>query len=160
MTVWSAGSGIFNPGISRTGFCKIPGSRDFWDGISLKVLSRDFTEKVWIWANLTNYVYLDVEFRCCHLVLVIYCELHTTYVMQSSFSEIREHGGNTFTERGRQPAFLILKTQKNGPFLRPTKCLWPVCFCFPVRNLYWQVRFARKPHSIWSIWAPRAPFLI
>ena len=24
-----AGSRIFNPGISRTGFCKIPGSRDF-----------------------------------------------------------------------------------------------------------------------------------
>ena len=47
-------------------------SRDpgiFWDGISLKFLSRDFTKKVWIWANLTNYVSPDGEFRCCLLVL-------------------------------------------------------------------------------------------
>ena len=35
-----------------------------------------------------------------------------------------------------------------------------VLVCFPVWNLYWQVRFAKKTHSIWSIWAPRALFVI
>ena len=41
-----AGSRIFNPGIYRTGFCKIPGSRDFLGRVLPEILSRDFTKKV------------------------------------------------------------------------------------------------------------------
>ena len=38
----------------------------------------------------------------------------------------------------------FVKTKKNGPFLRPKKCFWLVFFCFPARNLYWQVIFAKN----------------
>ena len=38
----------------------------------------------------------------------------------------------------------IRENPENGPFLRPKKCFWVVFFCFPARNLYWQVRFAKK----------------
>ena len=42
-----AGSRIFNPGISGTGFCKIPGSWDLSSRDYPEILSRDFTKKVW-----------------------------------------------------------------------------------------------------------------
>ena len=44
----------------------------FRDGISLKFLSWDFTKKVWVLANLTNYMSPYGEFRCCHLVFGVF----------------------------------------------------------------------------------------
>ena len=60
------------PGFPGRDFAKSWDPGIFWDGISLKFLSRDFTEKVWIWANLTNYMSPDGEFRCCHLVFGVF----------------------------------------------------------------------------------------
>ena len=60
------------PGFPGWDFAKSRDPGIFWDGISLKFLSRDFTEKVWIWANLTNYMSPDGEFHCCHLVFGVF----------------------------------------------------------------------------------------
>ena len=60
------------PGFPGRDFAKSRDPGIFRDGISLKFLSRDFAEKVWIWSNLTNYVSPDGEFRYCHLVLGIF----------------------------------------------------------------------------------------
>ena len=55
------------PGFPGRDFAKSRDPRIFWNGISLKFLSRDFTEKVWVLANLTNYMSPDGELCCCHL---------------------------------------------------------------------------------------------
>ena len=61
------------PGFLGRDFAKSRDPGIFRDGISLKFLSRDFPEKEWELANLTNYMSSDGEFRCCHLVFVLFC---------------------------------------------------------------------------------------
>ena len=58
-----AGSRIFNPKILQTP--GIPGF--FGTGLAWNFFSRDFTKKVWVWANLSNYMSPDGGFRYCHL---------------------------------------------------------------------------------------------
>ena len=61
------------PGFPGWDFAKSQDPGIFRDGISLKFLSWDFPEKDWEWANLTNYMSSDGEFRCCHLVFGVFC---------------------------------------------------------------------------------------
>ena len=60
------------PGFPGRDFAKSRDPGIFRDRISLKFLSRDFTEKVSVWANLTNYLSPDGDFRCCHLVFGVF----------------------------------------------------------------------------------------
>ena len=56
----------------------------------------------------------------------------------------------------------IVKTLKNRLFWWTKKCVLMVYFCFPAWNSHWQVRFAKKTHSIWSICydvSSRAPLI-
>ena len=61
------------PGFPGRDFAQSQDPGIFRDEISLKFLSRDFPEKEWEWANLTNYMSSDGEFRCCHLVFGVFC---------------------------------------------------------------------------------------
>ena len=60
------------PGFPGRDFAKSRDPGIFRDGISLKFLSRDFPEKEWEWANLTNYMSSDGEFLCCHLAFGVF----------------------------------------------------------------------------------------
>ena len=60
------------PGFPGRDFAQSRDPRIFRDGISLKFLSRDFPKKEWEWANLTNYMSSDGEFRCCHLAFGVF----------------------------------------------------------------------------------------
>ena len=164
----------------------------FRDGISLKFLSRDFTEKVWIWANLTNYVSPDGEFRCCHLVLGIFrpqihvfwgpmgkkmrssenedyiryvvlifgnswvwwehCVLREEDSMHFSFSEIRYNHVVLIFRYSWKPRKMVL-------FAAWTVFLGGI-FLLSNPEFILAGVICQKPHSIWSIWAPRAPFVI
>ena len=147
------------PGFPGRDFAKSRDPGIFRDGISLKFLSRDFTKKVWVWANLTNYMSPDGEFRCCHLVFGVFCpQIHVFWGPMGKKLQISENEdyiryvvlifGNSWTwwehvHWERKTAcishfWIFVKTQKNGPFLQPKKCFWVVFFCFPARNLYWQ----------------------
>ena len=53
-----------------------------------------------------------------------------------------------------------MKTQKYGPFSGPKKCFWVVFFWFSSPELILAGETCQKPHSILSIWAPRALFVI
>ena len=56
--------------------------------------------------------------------------------------------------------WIFVKTQKYGPFSGPKKCFWVVFFWFSSPELILAGETCQKPHSILSIWAPRALFVI
>ena len=139
-------------------------SRDpgiFRDRISLKFLSRDFTKKDRN-GQISKIICLQMENFVIVILYLVYFNLK--YIYFENLWQISEKEnyigyvvlifGNSWTwwehvHWERKTAcishfWIFVKTQKNGPFLRPKKCFWVVFFCFPARNLYWQVRFAKK----------------
>ena len=83
--------------------------------------------------------------------------------------EIHEQGGNPvcwerktavceFLKMRNTNDFLeIVKIQKNRPFLHP---FVGGIFLFSSPEFILAGEICKKKHSIWSIWAPRAPFVI
>ena len=174
------------PGFPGLDFAKSRDPRILRDGISLKFLSRDFTEKVWVCANLTNYMYPDGEFRCCHLVFGVFSpQIHVFWGPMGKRLRISENEdyiqyvvlifGNlwtwwehcvlreesmyfSFSEIRENHVVLIFryswKPRKRDLFCGLKKGFSVVFFCFPVRNLYWQVSFAKNLTRFGQFWPP------
>ena len=98
-------------------------------------------------------------------------KIMATYGVWPSFSEIHELGGNKVCLKWKStvrkfpklkvavwPSFPETRENpENGPFWQPKKC-----FLFSSVELILVGDICQKTasaHSVWSIWAPRAPFV-
>ena len=154
-------------------------------------------------ANLKNYMSLEGEFRCCHLVFGVFCpQIHVFWgpmVKKSRNSENNGHlrcvaiiFGNSWTwwehcvlrEQdgslrisendgyivaiifGNSRLYVAIifrnswKPRKMDLFCGLKSFFYGGIFLFSIQEFIWAGEICQKPHLIWSIWAPRAPFVI
>ena len=153
-------------------------------------------------ANLKNYMSLEGEFRCCHLVFGVFCpQIHVFWgpmVKKSRNSENNGHlrcvaiiFGNSWTwwehcvlreqdgslrisenDGYMWPSFLEIHVWMSPSFSeiswKPLKMdlfcglrfFYGGIFLFSIQEVKWPGEICQKPHLIWSIWAPRAPFVL